>query len=127
MWQVFGRIGEGVPAWLDFLDAARVALADGNGRGAVLESHSALDAFLSVHQSNRLRARGIASTAAEWMVGRSIRVEDRFGSLLEASDGFELRRKYQRLWTVLRRAIGFEIGWSIVRTSPWRTQSRANL
>src|SRR5438874_2302207 len=44
-WQALGRIEEsGVPAWLDFLDAARAAIAQHNGRAAVLEIHAALDA-----------------------------------------------------------------------------------
>ena len=56
--QLRKRIEEGgIPAWLDFLDAARLAMAEHNGRGAVLESHAALDAFLTDHQARRLRTK----------------------------------------------------------------------
>jgi hypothetical protein len=58
-----------------------------------LESHAALDAFLSPHLSERLHARGFSASAAEWMIGRSIRLDDRLGPLLETADGFALRQR----------------------------------
>jgi len=104
-WQALGRVGEtGIPAWLEFLDAARVAWVSGNGRGAVLEGHAALDAFLTDHLAERLRAKGFAASAAEWLVGRIVRFDERLGPLLEATDGFELRRQDRPLWTALDKS-----------------------